>query len=299
MMDGAIKISFLDPEPDHSFTQKDDVNNLNYTTFGIDVAVVGIGATGRQAIFDSSLLKKVGEKNSLIGNLLLCDASIFEKYNDYSIYNRYIHNELKESDLLFSLGDMNDNASLETACSLADKFDIEKSNKKHSLCVYYDEISQETLHTLNQHYDTVIKVNDKNLLGSPVLFLCVTMLQCGFVGIDWVDALFMLRKISIGYYDDFVVRKHDIQGVIDTLSTRFSSNGLNDKKQIVADVWLTVSENISLDDIDNTMTLFSALIQKDIVWSASFEPNLEKDKIQITMVYGVDNGVKDWTKSDG
>jgi hypothetical protein len=87
-----------------------------------------------------------------------------------------------------------------------------------------------------------------------------------------------------------------VQGTINALSARIKANGLTDETKLVADVWLTVSESIDLATIDNTTAMLSNLMQKDFTWSASFEPSFEEDKIQITMVYGIDNGIKVWSK---
>lgn len=267
---------------------------------GFDVSVVGIGDEGRQAVFDPQLLHNVRIKNSLIDNLFLFDDSDFQETLERSFdESDYIIKELQSCDMMFSLGNMSDEANIEIACAIAEQFDSEKSDRKHSVCVYYGEINQETLFKLNKHYDTVIRVEDEKMLSSPFFFLCVTMLQVGFIGIDYVDTLFALRKMTVGYFDDFLIDTDNKQNAINALSTGIKAKGLTDETKLVADVWLTVSENIDLAIIDGTTKMLSNLIQKDLTWSASFEPNFEEDIIQITIVYGVDNGVKYWMKSDG
>lgn len=266
---------------------------------GFDVTVVGIGDEGRQAVFDPQLLHNVRMKNSLIDNLFLFDDSDFQETLERSFdESDYIIKGLQASDMMFSLGNMSDDTSVEIACAIAEQFDSEKSDRKHSVCVYYGEISQATLFKLNNHHDTVIRVEDEKLLNFPFFFLCVTMLQVGFVGIDYVDTLFTLRKMTVGHFDDFLIDTDNKQSAINALSTRIKANGLTDKTQLVADVWLTVPESIDLAAMDEITKMLSNLIQKDLTWSASFEPNFEKNKMQITMVYGVDNGIKDWIKND-
>ena len=279
-------------------------NEQTYKSFfqptGFDVSVVGIGDEGRKAVFDPQLLHNVRMKNSLIDNLFLFDDSDFQETLKRNFdKSGYIIKELQASDMMFSLGNMSDDTNVEIACTIAEQFDSEKSDRKHSVCVYYGEINQVTVFKLNKHYDTVIRIEDEKLLSSPFFFLCVTMLQVGFVGIDYVYTLFALRKMTVGYFDDFLIDTDNKQNAINALSTRIKAKGLTDETELVADVWLTVSENIYLAIIDDTTKMLSNLIQKDLTWSASFEPNFEEDIIQITIVYGVDNGVKDWIKSDG
>lgn len=266
------------------------ITALNEDANQNDIAVVGVGEKGSEAIYKLSYPVYGYHNYSCIRKLILCDdSSLKNPSNDQDL----MRSEIQNARWLFALVDTSDCESLQNACEIADWFKKGEHKFKHSVCVCCCEQDEKSLLILHNKYDTLVHCSNETLLNQ-VPILCADICRLFRSGridvIDFVDLFSFFNETSVGFYHQFNLSDIAVIGEkTEALKAKMKVDGfiINDKANALVNI--NVTPVTSLETIDEILKNIGTVITGDIIWNFHTDNDEDDKNLHVSMIYGKDN----------
>ena len=263
--------------------------NISYCRdTGLNFVVIGIGEAGKRAIESYSYPSHEQKDDFWIDNIVLCSKESFQyMYDSPVLEHQKICQDINKANLVFILVDTNNEADCIDAYEMASLINSQKGSYDFTICVYCGTRNCTASHRLKSVYDKLIYVEDATLLNHPSYLICMNFLRVGWMGVDYVDVINILNKLSSGVFCQFISNDTiTISEELLALSSNIKNAGLDKSETLHALVHITITPTTSLETVDKIILEIGKTIQGEMAWSAHINDNMSNNHLSISMIYG-------------